>query len=66
MGGPREGPDLGKSQVAIDFLTNSGTDPLEKQLHPSGSTVSRGRFVRPSVKYVDEFKKPDGICWILT
>ena len=39
----------GKSQV--DFLKNAGTDPLEKLLGP---IASQGRFVRPSVKYVDE------------
>ena len=27
-----------------------GTDPLQKQLDPSGPTASRGRSVRPSVK----------------
>ena len=41
----------GKSQV--DFLKNTGTDPLEKLLGP---IASQGRFVRPSVKYVEEKK----------
>ena len=30
-----------------------GIDPLEKQLDPLGSIASRGRYLRPSVKYVD-------------
>ena len=41
-----------KSRVAMIDLRNSGTDPLEKQLDPSGPIASRGRFVRPSVKYL--------------
>ena len=45
------GPDpTGKSKVAICFLRNIGTDPLEKQLDPLGPIASRGRSVRPSVK----------------
>ena len=36
----------GKSQVAISFLRNNGTDPPQE--------ASQGRSVRPSVKYVDE------------
>ena len=38
--GETGGPDLsrpGKSQVAVGFLTKSGTDPLEKRLDPLGS-----------------------------
>ena len=31
-GGGRDHPSPGKSQVAIGFLRNSGTDPIEKQL----------------------------------
>ena len=38
-----------KSQVAIDFLKNSGTDPSRR-----GPIASRGRSVRPSVKYADD------------
>ena len=44
-------------QVAIGFLRNHGTDPLKKQLDPLGPIASRGesiRFIRPSVKYVDD------------
>ena len=44
----------GKSQVAIGLLRNTGTDPLEKQLDPLGPIASQGRFVRPSVKNVDD------------
>ena len=44
----------GKSQVAIGFLRNTGTDPLKKKLDPLDPTASQGRFVRPSVKYVDD------------
>ena len=32
-------PQSGKSQVAIGFLINSGTDPLEMQLDPMGQWV---------------------------
>ena len=42
---------LGNSQVAMVFLRN-GTDPLQKQMDPCGPIASRGRFVRPFVKYV--------------
>ena len=52
-GGWAGGPDPlpGKSQVAKGFLSHTGTDPLEKQLDPSGpidrsSCFSRGRSVR--------------------
>ena len=50
------GPDpQRKSQVAVGFLRNTGTDPrLEKQLDPLGPIAFRGRSVRPSVKYVDD------------
>ena len=34
MDGSRGGWGYGKSQVAIGFLRNTGTDPLEKQLYP--------------------------------
>ena len=44
----------GKSQMAIGFVRNSGTDLLEKQVDPSGPIASRGRYVLTSVKYVDE------------
>ena len=57
MGGSRGGDrslDPGKSQVAQGFLRNSGTDPLDKQLNPSGSIASRGKSVRCTVKYVDD------------
>ena len=37
------GPARGKSQVAIGFLRNTGTDP-----------PSRSELLRPSVKYVDD------------
>ena len=44
---------------------------LEKQLDPLGPIVSQGRFVRPSVQYIDDKKEtlsghphPDGIFWI--
>ena len=33
-------------------LKNLGTDPLEKHLDPLGPIASRGRSVRPSVKYM--------------
>ena len=39
--------------MAIGFLRNTGTDPLEKQLDPSGPIASGGRSVRPSLKYFD-------------
>ena len=52
-GGVGEGvrpPLPGKSQVD----EGTGTDPLEKQLDPLGPIASRGRFVRPSVKNIDD------------
>ena len=62
MGGSRgrggtEGPDPPvKSQVAIGFLRNSGTDPLREANGPMGPIASRERSVRPSVKYVEMTK----------
>ena len=50
-GGGQE-PSPGKSQVAIGFLKNTATDPLQTQLDPMGQNVPRVRFVRSSVKYV--------------
>ena len=41
--GAPDNPLHGKSQLAIGFLTNADTDPLDG-----------GRYVQPSVKYVDE------------
>ena len=44
-GGPRP---PGKSQVAMGFLRNTGTDPLEQhQFDPWGPITSRGKFIRP-------------------
>ena len=40
------------SHVAIGFLRNSGSYPLEKQLDPMGPILFRGRFERPPVKYM--------------
>ena len=44
--------------MAIAFLihTCTGTDPLEKQLDPSGPIAYRGRPIQPSVKYIDDKK----------
>ena len=36
------------------FLRNTGTEPLERQSNPLDPSVSRGRIVQPSVKYVDD------------
>ena len=44
----------GKSQVTIGFLRNTGMDPLDKQLVSMAPNASRGRFVRPSIEYVDD------------
>ena len=44
----------GKIKVAIFSLEILIRTPLEKQLDPSGPIVSRGRYVQPSVKYVDD------------
>ena len=52
-GGSRP-PPPGKSEVAKDFLINTGTDPFEKQLDPMGPIAARGRSVRPSVEYIDD------------
>ena len=51
-GGGGRGPDTRpcKSQVAIVFSQNTGTDLLEKQLDLSGPIASRGRSIRSSVK----------------
>ena len=38
-------------KVSLEILVQT---PLEKQLDPMGPIASRGRFVRPSVKYVDD------------
>ena len=43
-----------KSQVAISFLKDTCTDPLEKQLDRRGPIAFRRRSVRPSVKDVDD------------
>ena len=41
-----------RSQVAIlAWPYKSGTDPLEKQLDPSGPIAFRGRSVQPFVKH---------------
>ena len=59
-GGGQGAPTLGKSQVAIDFLRNISTDPLEKQLDP---------HVRPSVNTLMTKKisgSPDEFFWIRT
>ena len=51
---PEDGaPSPWKSQVAIGFLRNSGTDTHRE----AGPIASRGRSVYRSVKYVDEQKK---------
>ena len=47
------GHPLGISQVAIAFLRSAGIDRHEKQLDPFGSIAFQGRFIWPSVKYVD-------------
>ena len=49
-------PPPEKSQVAINLLRNSSMDPFEKQLDLLGPIASRGRNVRPSVKYNDDLK----------
>ena len=47
----------GMSQVAKVSLEILVRTPLEIQLDPLGPTASRGRIVRPSVKYVDDLKE---------
>ena len=61
--GPETPP--GKSQVALGFLRNTGTDLPEKQLVPLGQTASRGKFVWPSVKYFDDRLKKDRTMMIM-
>ena len=51
---PHPPPPVEKSQMAIGFLRNTSTEPLEKQLDTLGPITSRGRFVRPSFKYIDD------------
>ena len=45
-------PPHGKSQVAVDFLKNSGTDHSREAIGPLGD-----RSVWPSVKYVNDKKE---------
>ena len=47
-------PQPGNLQVAMCFLRDTGTDPLEKQLDFMGPNATRMRSVQPSVKYVDD------------
>ena len=48
-----QGPDPhGKSQVASGIFRNTGTDPPREAIGTLGPIASRGRSVRPSVKYV--------------
>ena len=42
-------PPPGKSQLAICFRSNTGTDTIEKQMDPSDRIASRDRSVRLSV-----------------
>ena len=49
MGTGARFPPTGK--LAKGFRRDSCTDPLEKQLNPSGPIASRGRSVRNSVRY---------------
>ena len=44
-------------QVSLEILVRT---PLEKQLDHLGPIASRGRSVRPSVKYVDHKKRLSG------
>ena len=50
--GVRIPPTPEKSQVAIGFLRNSGTDPTIPQEDPLGPIASRERSAQHSVKYV--------------
>ena len=58
MGGSRGesgGPNtLENHKLLYVPLTKTGTDPLVKKLDPLGPIASRGRSVRPSVKFVDD------------
>ena len=45
--------------MAIRFLLNTSTDPLENQLDLGGLNASRGRFVWSFVKYVDDIEKTE-------
>ena len=45
--GSAQPPPTGKSQVAIGFHGNSGTDPTREAIGPYG-------FVRSYLKYVDD------------
>ena len=81
-GGPALPPNPGKSQGAKGFLRKSvstsnwtpwvkGVCTMQTPLDPRGPIASQGRFVWPSVKYVDDFKKtkkkkqhPDSLFWI--
>ena len=45
---------LGISQMVIDVHRSTSTDPLQKKLDHLGPIASPGRFVQPSVKYVED------------
>ena len=53
QGGPCPPPSE-KPKEPIGFLRNTSLDPLEKQLDPLGPIASKGRFIQPFVKYVDD------------
>ena len=53
--GVHKGPGPpGKSQVAIGFLKNSGTDIPWEAIGPIGPIASQGRCIWPSVINVDD------------
>ena len=61
--GGAEGPDqTGILQVAICFLRNTGRDHPGESIGPLGPIDSRGRSVRPSVKYIEAKKIITGDC----
>ena len=47
-------PTLENQPLALGFSEILVQTTLEKQLDPMGPIASRGRSVRPSVKYVDD------------
>ena len=51
--GPHPPPHPEKSQDAIGFLINSGTDPIEEQLGPLQPIASQGDSLRLSLKHFD-------------
>ena len=56
IGGTGDPDPAGKSEVAKGFFRNSGMDHHQEAIEPFDPIASRGRYVRPSVQYIDYLK----------